>query len=237
MSISGVKAMTFDTFGTVVDWRSSIIAEGQALGDAKGLSVDWVAFTDAWKTCYRPGMERVSRGEVPWTNVDDIYRAKLDDLLVEFGITGLTEEDIVNFNRVWHRLDPWPDSVAGLTRLKNKYVLSTLSNGNFACLVNMGKRAGLPWDCVLTAENFRHYKPDPEAYLMAIELLGVDAGEVMMVAAHNYDLRHAASHGMRTAFVRRHTEYGPGQTTDLEADGDWDVIVENIEELADAMGC
>lgn len=236
MSIKGVKAMTFDTFGTVVDWRNSVIAEGVALGAAKGLSVDWAAFTDAWKTCYRPGMDRVRRGEVPWTNVDDIYRAKLDDLLVEFGVTGLTEAEIAHFNRVWHRLDPWPDSVAGLTRLKTRYVLSTLSNGNFACLLNMGKRAGLPWDCILTAENFRHYKPDPEAYRGAIELLGVDAGEVMMVAAHNYDLRHAASHGMRTAFVRRPTEYGPGQTTDLEADGPWDVVVENIEDLAGAMG-
>jgi 2-haloacid dehalogenase len=236
MGVSGVKALTFDVFGTVVDWRSSVIAEARALGKAKGLSVDWEAFVDAWKPAYYAGMDRVRKGEIPWTNVDDIHRAKLEELLVEFGVTGWTEAEKDHFNRVWHRLDAWPDSVPGLTRLKTKYVLSTLSNGNFACLVNMGKHAGLPWDCVLTAENFRHYKPDSETYLGAIELLGLEPGRVMMVAAHNYDLANAASHGMRTAFFPRPTEYGPGQTTELSAEGDWDIVTDDMEGLAGALG-
>jgi len=236
MDVSGVKALTFDVFGTVVDWRTSIISEGRALGEAKGLSVDWEAFVDAWKGAYRPGMDRVSKGEIPWTNVDDIYRAKLEDLLVEFGLGGLTEEEKDHFNRAWHRLDPWPDAVPGLTRLRTKYVLCTLSNANFMGMVDMAKHVGLPWDCVLTAENFHHYKPDPEVYLMAIELLGLAPGQVMMVAAHNYDLAHAASHGMRTAFFPRPAEYGANQTTDLKAEGDWDIITGNLEGLAGALG-
>ncbi len=155
-------------------------------------------------------MDRVNSGQIPWTSVDDLYREKLDQLLVAHGITGLPEAETDHFNRVWHRLDGWPDAVPGLTRLKRRYVLSTLSNGSFACLVNMAKHAGLPWDCVLTAENARRYKPAPEVYRMAIELLGLEPGQVMMVAAHNDALGHAASHGMRTAFVPRPGEYGPG---------------------------
>ncbi len=236
MDVSAVKALTFDVFGTVVDWRGSIIAEARALGEAKGLSVDWEAFVDDWRTAYHAGMDRVRKGEVPWTNVDDIYRAKLEELLAGYGIGGWTEAEKDRFNRAWHRLDGWPDAVPGLTRLKTRYVLSTLSNGSVACLVNMGKHAGLPWDCVLTAENFHHYKPDPEAYLGAIALLGFEPGQVMMVAAHNYDLARAASHGMRTAFFPRRSEYGPGQTTDLSAEGDWDIVTDDLEGLAGALG-
>lgn len=236
MDLSGIQALVFDVFGTVVDWRSNVIAEGEALGRAKGLTVDWAAFANDWRAGYHPGMDRVRRREVPWTTVDVIYRQRLDDLLVKYGISGLTEDEIATFNRVWHRLHPWADSVAGLTRLKKKFVISTLSNGTFLCLVNMAKFGGLPWDCVLTSDNVRHYKPDPETYLMVIEFLGPKPEQVMMVAAHNYDLKSAASHGMRTAFFPRPTEFGPDQTTDLEAEGDWDVIAEDMEDLADQMG-
>lgn len=233
--MTGVKAMTFDVFGTVVDWRSSIIEQFRAFGREKKISVDWEAFVDNWKSCYRPGMDAVRAGELPWTNVDGLYRRKLEALLVEYGIHGLSEEEKIFLNCAWHRCNPWPDAVPGLMRLKEKYVLSTLSNGDVACLVNMARHGGLPWDCVLCAEIFRHYKPDAEVYLGAIKLLGWKPGEVMMVAAHNYDLRVARSHGMRTAFLPRPSEYGPGQTSDLQPEEDWDVVVADLEELAEAM--
>lgn len=236
MPADGVKAMTFDVFGTVVDWRSSVIAEFRAFGETHGLSLSWEAFVDEWKIGYRPGMDAVRTGALPWTNVDGIYRTKLEKLLVQYGVNELSEEEKINLNQAWHRCDPWPDTVAGLTRLKQRYVLSTLSNGDVACLVNMARRGGLPWDCVLCAEIFRHYKPDPETYLGAIELLGVKASEVMMVAAHNYDLKAARGHGMRTAFIPRPLEYGPGQSSDLEPEEDWDVVVQDLEELASMMG-
>jgi 2-haloacid dehalogenase len=231
-----VKAMAFDVFGTVVDWRRSIIQELGAFGQAKGISIEWDAFVDDWKGCYRPGMDAVRAGKLPWTSVDGIYRRKLGALLLEYGIHGLSEAETILLNRAWHRCHPWPDVVAGLTRLKSKYVLSTLSNGDMACMVTMAKRGGLPWDCILCAEIFRHYKPDPEVYRGAIELLGWEPEEIMMVAAHNYDLRAARLHGMRTAFIPRPLEYGPGQTSDLTPEEDWDIVVGNFEELAAAMG-
>jgi 2-haloacid dehalogenase len=236
MSLNTVKAMTFDVFGTVVDWRGSIIEQFRAFGQERGIAVNWEAFVDEWKSCYRPGMDAVRTGRLPWTNVDGIYRQKLDALLSEYGITGLGEADTVRLNRSWHRCRPWPDVVAGLTRLKSKYVLATLSNGDVAWMVDMAKHGGLPWDCILCAEIFRHYKPDPEVYEGAIELLGREPQQILMVAAHNYDLHAARSHGMRTAFVPRPLEYGPGQTSDLEPEEDWDVIVSDFEELASVMG-
>ena len=235
MELSGVQALAFDVFGTVVDWRASIIAEGEALAGEKGLTVDWAAFADAWKSCYRPGMDRVNAGG-PWTTVDEIYGEKLEELLVTFGVSGLNEAEKDRFSRVWHRLEPWPDAVPGLARLRRKYVLSTLSNGTVLCLINMAKRAGLPWDTVLAGDNVHRYKPDPAVYRMAIELLGPRPEQVMLVAAHNYDLAAAASHGMRTAFIPRPAMDGPAQTTDLEAEGDWDVIAHSIEDLAEQMG-
>ena len=230
-----VKALVFDVFGTVVDWRTSLIEQFQAFGSEKGLSVNWEAFVDGWKSCYRPGMDAVREGRLPWTNVDGIYRPKLDALLGEYKITGLAEAEKIRLNRAWHRCKPWPDVVAGLTRLKTKYVLSTLSNGDVACLVNMAKYGGLPWDCVFCAEVFRHYKPDPEVYRGAIELLGLEPEEIMLVAAHNYDLRAARSYGMRTAFVPRPSEHGSGQTSDLKPEEDWDVVVSDFGELATIM--
>jgi 2-haloacid dehalogenase len=230
-----VQALVFDVFGTVVDWRSSLIKQCQAFGQEKGLTVSWEAFVDDWKSGYRPGMDAVRAGRWPWTNVDGIYRKKLDALLDAYGITGISEAETLRLNRAWHRCQPWPDVVAGLTRLKGKYVLSTLSNGDVACLVAMAKYGGLPWDCILCAELFRQYKPDPEVYRSAITLLGWAPEEIMLVAAHNYDLRAARSHGMRTAFVPRPLEYGPGQTSDLTPEEDWDVVARDFEELAAVM--
>jgi 2-haloacid dehalogenase len=236
LDVKAIKALTFDTFGTVVDWRSSIIREFTAFGEQRGLAVDWPRFIDDWKTAYRPGMDAVRTGAKPWTTVDGIYRAKLEELLPRYRLTQLTGDERDDLTRAWHRLDPWPDAVDGLVRLKHRYVISPLSNGDVACLTNMAKRAGLPWDVILCAELFRHYKPDPEVYLGAIQLLGCKPHEVMMVAAHNYDLRAARSHGMRTAFVARPTEYGPGQTTDLRAEEEWDIVARDFGELATALG-
>ena len=236
-SLAGVKALGFDVFGTVVDWRASIIREGEALGRAKGLDVDWVAFTDAWRGLYQPALEKVRGGAMPWTRLDDLHRMSLDRLLEDFKIKGLGADEVEHLNRVWHRLDPWPDSVPGLTRLRKKYVLATLSNGNIALMVNMAKRAGLPWDAVLGAEPARAYKPQPEAYLRTADFLGLRPEECMLVAAHNSDLAAAARVGFRTAFVRRPTEYGPTQTRDLRADQSWDAVAESMIDLADKLGC
>lgn len=203
------KALLFDVFGTVVDWRDSVIREGEQLGKEKGIEVDWAAFADTWRGKYQPSMQRVRSGEVPWTNLDALHRASLEELLEEFGIAGLTDEEKDHLNRVWHRLDPWPDSVPGLTRLKQHYVIAPLSNGNVALLTNMAKRAGLPWDLILSAEFARHYKPDREAYLASVELLGLTPERVMMVAAHPDDLHAAADAGLRTAYVHRPREFGP----------------------------
>jgi len=236
-ALAGVKALGFDVFGTVVDWRSSIMREGEALGRAKGLDVNWEAFTDAWRGLYQPALDKVRTGAMPWTRLDDLHRMSLDRLLVDFEIRGLSESEVDHLNRVWHRLDPWPDSVPGLTRLRKKYVLATLSNGNIALMVNMAKRAGLPWDAILGAEPARHYKPQPEAYLRTADFLGLRPEECMLVAAHNGDLAAAARVGFHTAFVRRPTEYGPTQTKDLRAEGAWDVSAESMVDLAAKLGC
>ena len=185
MAIDGVKALTFDVFGTVVDWRGSIIREGLEWERSKGLKLDWARFADAWRARYQPGMDRVRSGQVPWTKLDDLHRASLDALLAEFEVRGLSEADVDHLNRVWHRLDPWPDTVPGLTRLRTKFILCPLSNGNVSLLVDMAKRAGLPWDAVLGAEVAHHYKPQPECYLTTAALLGLRPEECMMVAAHN----------------------------------------------------
>ena len=231
-----VRALTCDTYGTIVDWRGSILDELHAFGQARGLNLDWETFLSEWKSCYRVGMEKVNAGEWPWTTIDTIYRRRLDELLRTYGIAGVTEQEVEHLNRVWWRLRPWPDSVAGLTRLRTRYIITPLSNASFAGMVHLARFAGLPWDCVLTAENARRYKPAPEVYLTAIELLGVAPGEVMMVAAHNYDLAAARAHGMRTAFIPRPAEYGPGQTSDLAPESDWDVVARDMEDLAYSLG-
>ena len=234
---AGVQALTFDVFGTVVDWRSSIIREGEALGRARGLAVDWPRFADAWRGLYQPNLDRVRSGAIGWTKLDDLHRMALDRLLVDFKISGLSETEVEQLNRAWHRLEPWPDAVAGLTRLKRRFVLATLSNGNVALIVNMARHAGLPWDAVLGAEVARHYKPQPQAYLTTAALLGLEPRQCLMVAAHNGDLAAASKVGFRTAFVRRPTEYGPAQTTDLAASQSWDVVAESFIDLAARLGC
>lgn len=231
----GIRALAFDVFGTVVDWRSTLIREGEALGRAKGLHVDWAAFAEAWRDGYHPAMDRVRRGELPWKTMDELHWMNLEDVLDRFGVEGLGESDKEDFNRVWHRLDPWPDAVAGLTRLKAKFTVATLSNGNVALLVNMAKRAGLPWDLVLSSELIGHYKPDPEVYLKAAGLLGLSPGEVMMVAAHKYDLRAAAEAGLRTAFVPRPLEW-PNRRIDLSYEDAFDVNARDFLDLAAQLG-
>ncbi len=238
MSVSDVKALTFDVFGTVVDWRGSITRQGEALGKAKDVtSVEWAEFADRWRGGYGPSMDKVRKGELPWTNIDTLHRSILDELLEEFNITGLTEEEKVDFNKSWHRLDGWPDSTPGLTRLKTKFVISTLSNGNVALLTNMGKYAGLPWDCILSAEIFHHYKRDPEVYKGAAEILGLPIEQVMMTAAHKNDLKAAKETGMKTAFVPRPGEHGAARDVDTSNE-DWiDVYACSFEKLAEKLGC
>ena len=234
--LSGVKALTFDVFGTVVDWRASIIREGQLLGLAHGLAVDWPAFADAWRAGYRPAMDRVNRGEAPWANIDTIHRQILDGLLERFGLAALPPEAIEHFNRVWHRLMPWPDAVPGLNRLRSRFVLSTLSNGNVALLVNMARNAGLPWDCTLCAELIGRYKPDLEVYRTAARLLGRGAHEVMMVAAHPDDLRAAKAAGLMTAYVPRPLEHGPAGRLAPASPGEFDIVAGDFLELAQRLG-
>jgi 2-haloacid dehalogenase len=232
-----VQALLFDVFGTVVDWRSSIISELSAWGAHKRLTVDWAEFTDNWRALYQPSMEEVRSGRRPWTILDILHREGLDKLLVQYGLSGLSEAEKDHINRVWHRLSPWPDVRDGLHRLKARYIIGTLSNGNVALLTRMAKHAGLPWDVILGAETARAYKPLPEAYTRNAELLGLRPNEVMLVAAHNADLAAAAAQGYRTSFVVRPSEHGPHQKKDLRADRPWDVVTESFTGLADAMGC
>ena len=232
-----IQALTFDVFGTVVDWRSSIIREGEALGRARNLHVDWARFADAWRGLYQPNMDRVRSGAIGWTKLDDLHRMALDQLLVDFKITGLSEAEIDHLNRAWHRLDPWPDAVPGLTRLKRRFILATLSNGNVALMVNMAKRAGLPWDAILGAEVARHYKPQREAYLTTAALLGLRPEQCLMVAAHPGDLKAAAGCGLRTAYVPRPLEHGPGKTPPATpAKGEFDVVARDFVDLAAQLG-
>jgi 2-haloacid dehalogenase len=238
MGFDSVKALMFDVFGTVVDWRSGIIREGRAFGREHGIHhVDWVKFADAWRGLYQPMMERVRTGKLPWTKLDDLHRMSLDRLLAEFEIAGVGDAHVDHLNRAWHRLDPWPDAFLGLTRLKRKFILATLSNGNVALMVNMAKRAGLPWDVILGAEVAGHYKPQPQAYLRSADFLGLRGEECMMVAAHNADLAAARNCGFRTAFVRRPSEYGPAQKTDLQPTEAWDVVADGFVDLAATLGC
>jgi 2-haloacid dehalogenase len=227
-----VKALVFDVFGTVVDWRGSLIREGRLLGRRKRLKADWAAFADAWRAGYRPAMARVRSGELPWTKIDDLHRMILDGLLPRFGLTGLSEDERHHLNRAWHRPRPWPDARTGLAKLRRRHVIATLSNGNVALLVNMAKHAGLPWDCILSAEVVRHYKPDPETYLGAADLLGVQPGELMLVAAHKDDLHAARACGLKTAYVTRPREHGPGAKPDLSRDPALDLHARDFLDLA-----
>ena len=233
---ASVRALVFDTFGTVVDWRTSITEEVEQLATQKRLQVDAAKFADAWRAGYAPAMARVRSGQLPWTKLDALHRMILDRLLKEFGIVGLTEAETDQLNRAWHRLRPWPDAVGGLTRLKRKFTIAPLSNGNISLMTDLAKHSGLPWDCILGAELVRHYKPDREVYLSAAEILDLKIDEVMMVAAHLGDLRAAKGLGLRTAFVTRPFEFGPDGKPDLQPDAAVDIAAKDFNELADRLG-
>ena len=229
-------AIVFDTFGTVVDWRSSLIADLSTYGASRGIQADWPALVDAWRGAYHPSMDRVRKGELPWTRLDDLHRMSLDRLVKEFGIQGLTEDDLKHINLGWHRLTPWPDSVPGLTRLKTRFIIGPLSNGNVSLLLNMAKFAGIPWDMIFGSDLFGHFKPDPETYLGVARLLDLRPEQVMMAAAHNSDLAAARRCGLQTAFFPRPAEYGPHQKRDHAAEQDWEIVAQDIQDMASRLG-
>ena len=228
MAPDEIEALTFDVFGTVVDWRGGVIRDGMALGARHGLDVDWGRFADAWRGRYQPLLSDVREGRRPWVILDQLHREGLDQVLEQFGITGLDDAAREDFVRVWHRLDPWPDAVAGLNRLRQRYVLATLSNGNVRLTVNMAKRAGLPWDAVLGAEVAQAYKPSPATYQTTARLLDVPPDRCLMVAARGQ--------GFRTCYVWRRDDWGTGEKQDLPADHGLDLVVEDFAELADRLG-
>ena len=233
---ASVKALVFDVFGTVVDWRRSVARQVEEVAKRKGLSIDGARFADAWRAEYAPSMNRVRTGELPWTRLDDLHRMVLDKLVQDFGLAGLSEAELVSLNRAWHHLQPWPDVVSGLTRLKIRFILAPLSNGNIALMTNLARYAQLPWDCILGAELVRHYKPDPEVYESAASFLDLQRPEVMMVAAHLGDLRAAKARGLRTAFVPRPLEFGPTRMPDLKPDASVDVTASDFNDLARRLG-
>lgn len=228
-----MKALLFDVFGTVVDWRTSIARDVRA---HCGADVDAYSLADRWRSMYQPAMEEVRSGRRPFTRLDVLHLESLRVVLSEFDIQ-LSEERIAALNLAWHRLDPWPDSVPGLTRLRTAFTIAPLSNGNISLLLDMAKNAGLPWDAILGAEPVRAYKPTPDAYLGTADILGLAPNDCMMVAAHNSDLAAAADCGFATAFVARPLEHGPSQTVDLAAESDWTYSVDSIESLATQLHC
>jgi len=230
------EVLLFDVFGTVVDWRTSLDKWFQRFGRNHNLEADWLGLVDDWRAAYAPSMARVRQGERSYVTLDVLHRESLDPLLVQYGLGSTSESDRRQMARAWRWLDPWPDTIAGLTRLKRKYVIGTLSNGGLGLLVDMAKYAGLPWDAVLSADLFQRYKPDAAVYLGAAELLARPPSALMLVAAHNYDLAAARSHGYRTAFVARPTEYGPRQKKDFGPEDAWDFSAGSLEELAEKMG-
>jgi 2-haloacid dehalogenase len=228
-----MKVLAFDIFGTVVNWHGSIVKEVSALYP----QVDANAFALAWRAGYQPAMSRVRSGELGWTRIDELHRLILEDLLPRFGLQHLSETERAHLNRVWHRLDAWPDTVEGLTRLKRKYTICSLSNGNLGLLTNMAKRAGLPWDCVLSAEVFKAYKPDPATYLGVANVFDVQPNEVMLCAAHHDDLAAARACGLGTAYIERPFEFGSAQPKDVSPQAGNDLHAKNIIHLADLLGC
>jgi 2-haloacid dehalogenase len=236
--VSEVKALVFDVFGTVVDWRTSLISDFTRWSGTRGIKADWTVLVDGWREVYQASMDEVRKHpERGYKILDTLHRESLEKLVAQLSITGLTDADLHHLTMGWHRLHPWPDSIAGLTRLKKKFIISPLSNGNVALLTEMAKFAGLPWDLVMSAELFEHYKPDPETYLGAARLLCLKPEQVMMVAAHNNDLRAAQQQGLKTAFVLRPTEYGPLQNRDFKPEGEWDIVADDFGGIADKLGC
>jgi 2-haloacid dehalogenase len=227
-----IKALAFDVFGTVVDWRTGIAREAAQMAHARGIAGEWEKFADAWRAGYMPAMDRVRRGELPWMNIDALHRIILDSIVEQFALRGLDEAQRAHLNRAWHRLDPWLDVIEGLTLLKRRFVVTTLSNGNFSLLTNMAKRAGLPWDCIISAELFGHYKPDPQAYRGTAKLLGIECAELMLVACHPDDLRAARREGCRTAYVLRPMERGLGYPPYTYAPNEFDILASDFIDLA-----
>jgi 2-haloacid dehalogenase len=225
--------LAFDVFGTVVDWHGSIVREVSALR----LPVDPAQFAIAWRAGYRPAMARVRNGELGWTKIDDLHRMILDEILAKFGLADMDEAMRRHLNLAWHRLDPWPDTIEGLQRLKSKFTICTLSNGNLGLLANMAKRAGLPWDLILSAEVFRHYKPDPQAYLGVCEVFDIEPQQMMLVAAHQDDLAAARACGCRAAYVERKYEFGPTLPKDVSPDPVNDFHATDFLDLARQLGC
>lgn len=232
MSYADVQALVFDVFGTVVDWRSGVIREGERI---TGEGMDWAAFADAWRDEYAPALARVRDGEMSWRNLDALHRESLEQLLDDFGLTDLSEDEIDRLNRAWHRLDPWPDAIPGLLRLKPHYVIAPLSNGHVRLLTNMAKRAGIPWDLILSAELAGEYKPDAEVYETAVDFLDLDPDAVMMVAAHGGDLDASREVGLRTAYVHRPDERGPEDRKERPDPSAYDLVVDDFLELAEAL--
>ena len=227
------KILAFDIFGTVVDWHGSIAREVDALQ----LGVSGSDFALAWRAGYQPAMQRVRSGELGWTRIDELHRMVLEQVLERFSIRHLDDAQKSALNRVWHRLDPWPDSVAGITRLKARHTVCTLSNGNIGLLTNMAKRAGLPWDCILSAEVFRAYKPDPQTYLGVARTFDMDPGEVMLVAAHHDDLAAARGCGLLTAYIERPLEFGATAPKDVTPRAGNTLHCASIVALAQRLGC
>lgn len=239
MALDGVRALLFDVFGTVADWRSGIAREAASFLARHGKArEDAAAFADAWRGRYQPAMEEVRSGRRPFVRLDTLHRENLEAAIAQFGIdpVRVPAAELDDLNLAWHRLDPWPDVVAGLARLKMRYIIAPLSNGNIALMIDMARRAGLPWDAILGAEVAQAYKPMPEAYLRTAEILGMRPAELCMVAAHNGDLAAARACGLRTAFVPRPREHGPGQTTDLQPEQDWDMVAADFADLARRLG-
>ena len=232
------RALTFDVFGTVVDWRSSVIAECEAFGRTHGAQLDWPAFVDDWRyDGYMGGSAMIRRGELPFMTTDQLHRRKLDMLIEQHGLQRVDEATREHLNRAWHCLHPWADSVRGLQRLRTKFVCSTLSNGNLSLLVNMARFAGLEWDCILAADVTGYYKPQPEMYLSAAKFLDLEPGEILMVAAHKLDLQAAQKAGLQAAFIPRPEEAGPSRKIDLSFDPAFQYNANSLEELADQLGC
>jgi 2-haloacid dehalogenase len=232
-----VRAIVFDVFGTVVDWRGSVIRELTSFGQARGLTANWEQFADDWRGLYQPSMEEVRSGRRPFAILDDLHRESLTNLLPKYNITGLQPHEIEHLVTIWHRLHAWPDMASGLARLNTRVITGTLSNANIGLMTRMAKFNALPFDVILGAEAARAYKPQPEAYLRTAELLNLRPEQVMLAAAHNDDLAAAAKTGFRTAFIVRPDEHGPNKTKDLKAEQAWDVVTDSCHGLADAMGC
>lgn len=234
-----VQFLGFDVFGTVVDWRSGVARAARPFLARHGVQADPYDFADAWRALYQPAMEAVRSGARPWVRLDVLNRENLEEVLGRHGVPAdrLPEEELAELNRVWQRLDPWPDAVDGLARLKRRFAIGPVSNGHIAGMLQLARHGGLPWDVILGAEIARTYKPRPEVYLQSAEAGGVAPGQMAMVAAHNADLRAAQALGLRTVFVRRPREHGPGQTSDLQPDGDWDIVADSLAEVAERLGC